>query len=638
MAVLGVAASGCFGARVGSGADSGAPGGSPADGGVDRGANAGAGGGCTAAGAGGAAGSVQSATIVVDTPSGQAATETLDGYCDLLEAVQAANTDRPVHECAAGCGADRIVLAGGSSYPLAKTLRITGPVAIGVAEATAGGAGTTANIVAAPGFVTDTADRLSSCMILARAADGVVRLSDVSLSQPPDVTLTGACVSFGALEVRRARVTGFRKGGIAAYCLPELGCNGGAAATEQTTLAVLGSLISENRSPVNGGGVSTEGAGVALVVEHSAVIDNVAQNFGGGLYFGGAGNTQRVEHSTISGNAASNGAGIMVGFPILAGSSLSVSNSTISRNVATYSGGGLEFHGNTAQALTVVSSIIAGNTSTTSPETDINTAWSGGHFRCARGSLIFVPSGLTTPEQEPGPAPCRFDVADPVLTPLARMGGTGNLPVHVPRPGSPALDAAIGDEAMEQQRDGWIPLYDQSPPPAWMVFERVVDGDGDGTAVRDLGAYEVNDVWQTELLAIHGKGPGTHAVVIAPMGYQRGAGTAYAAGGGAGDSITYLLPVAEAGGYEISVRVLRRPDGGQLQAAVADGPAGPWIELGPVQDTFATTDEFATLALSTTHTFGAAGAKLLRFTVVGKNAASTGHVLNLDAIRLRPLP
>ena len=82
--------------------------------------------------------------------------------------------------------------------------------------------------------------------------------------------------------------------------------------------------------------------------------------------------------------------------------------------------------------------------------------------------------------------------------------------------GSPAIDAVVGDTRPGQQRDPWIDNFDTGTPAAWTLFDPLVDGDGDGTAARDLGAIERSDRWQTELLAVRAQGPATHTVVTIP--------------------------------------------------------------------------------------------------------------------------
>jgi hypothetical protein len=255
-------------------------------------------------------------------------------------------------------------------------------------------------------------------------------------------------------------------------------------------------------------------------------------------------------------------------------------------------------------------------------------------FQCHLDSLVHVAAGLPAPQQG-GDIPCRHDVADALLGPLMPMGGTSNLPLHPLLHGSPAIDATPDDLADDQQRDPWVAIADDRPPPPdWMMFERVVDGDGDGTAVRDLGAFEANEVWQTELLQVRAKGPGPHTVVTTPAGYARGAGTSYAATGASGEFVTYVVPIAEAGSYQLSVGLRRADDAGQLQAAVADDPAGPWLELGPLHDTYALSARFDEVPLARLDV-AAASPKFVRFTVPGKHTESRSFHLYLDYIRVK---
>jgi hypothetical protein len=65
---------------------------------------------------------------------------------------------------------------------------------------------------------------------------------------------------------------------------------------------------------------------------------------------------------------------------------------------------------------------------------------------------------------------------DPLLGPLENNGGLG--PTHAPLPGSPVIDG--GDNATCEQKDQrYVP--------------RPIDGDGNGTAVCDIGSVEAGD-------------------------------------------------------------------------------------------------------------------------------------------------
>ena len=148
-------------------------------GGGGTGGGGGAGGGGTGGtgGTGGAAGSSPDG-IVVDTRSGQVASETADGSCDVLEAIAAATTGQSVRECANPGGSKRIILTGGRSYPTRKTLRLRDGV-----EIAATGPSGSATITPASGWFADPGDPATSCLVHAASATGVIKLTDVTLSQ-----------------------------------------------------------------------------------------------------------------------------------------------------------------------------------------------------------------------------------------------------------------------------------------------------------------------------------------------------------------------------------------------------------------------------------------------------------------------
>jgi len=605
------------------------------------------GGGSGTGGTGGTGGTTPADGIVVDTPSGRAATETIDGACDLLEAVAAATTGQTVHECANPNGSRRIILAGGGSYPIGKTLRFATaatadhPLQVGIADGTTGNA----TITATNPWLVDPGDPPTSCLLSA-SGDTFVELSDVTLTQAPSLNLAGACLTSGWLTIQRGHVTGFRRGGISGTCLPETGCDYNASMMSATaTIQVRNSLVDLNTTAGDGGGIYSSGLGATVVVYHSSIVNNTAAGSGGGVYLGGGWNTDVIRGSTISGNSANVGGGVTVKFQCV-NTYLNLYNSTITNNTAQVTGGGIQFEPASLdcsrQDVSVYWSIIAGNHAVTTDESNINAGWVTddqgrpfGIFNCYGGSMIHVAPGLPRPNEID--APCFIDTRDPRLGPLTPMGGVGDLPAHPLLTGSPAIDAAPTDQNIEDERDGWVPFIDPPVPAsdAWMLFDRMVDGNGDGTAAPDFGAIERLGRWQTELLAVADKGAASHQVVTAPAGFDRGAGTSYAATSATNEFVTYRLPIGEPGYYDIAAGVLQTPNGGKLQMAVANDPGGPWTDLGSAQDTFATSPTFASFGPFAGPLFASAGEKYLRFTVAGRNAASGGYQLSLDYIDAR---
>jgi len=577
--------------------------------------------------------------IVVTTPSGVTAVETRDGTCDILEAVTAAASGRTVDDCANPKGVKRIVLQAGRTYPVKKPLRLSAGTEIGIADGTAG----SATITAAPGFAVVAGDPSSACLVSVAAGKPEVWLRDVTLTQDPGLMLSGACITNGALNLRRVRVTGFRAGGVVATCLPAAGCDHEDDVNNWTTLRVMASLVDGNRSAGKGAGISSEGSGATVYVQHSSIVNNASDNDGGGIYLGGGWATNMIQASTISGNTTSGvGGGVLVRFAPMTITYVHIFSSTIANNTAAGAGGGIQFEPADqagTQDVWVFASIVAGNYSlSTELEWNINKDWyvtdgsrPSGTFNCLNGSFIYVAPGHPRPTDMGG---CTFDVRNPFLGPLTPMGGEGNLPLHPLLAGSPAVDAVVGNTRPGQQRDAWIDEVDTGTPATWTLFDPLVDGDGDGTAARDLGAIERSDRWQTELLAVRAQGPSAHVVVTIPDGWDRGAGTGYGATSATNEFVTYALPIGEPGRYDVSVGVRRDPAGGKFQLAIADDPAGPWTTLGTEQDGYASTAAFVSLGPFATQ-FASPGEKLVRFTVMGKNATSNGHRLYLDYIEAK---
>lgn len=175
------------------------------------------------------------------------------------------------------------------------------------------------------------------------------------------------------------------------------GTSGGALYLDGGTAIVDGSVLSSNA--VTGTASSATGAGVyvstgVITITHNSVITGnkviTGTNSGGGILMGGG--TLYLLNSTVAKNVAGGQAGgILIGNlaaayitdstifsntitrvasnsnggGIVAGGSVTVTNSIISNNAASGYGGGIQFSGSGGHILTVVSSTIANNSATT---------------------------------------------------------------------------------------------------------------------------------------------------------------------------------------------------------------------------------------------------------------------------------
>ncbi|MEG4121836.1 choice-of-anchor Q domain-containing protein, partial [Microcoleus sp. N9_B4] len=124
-----------------------------------------------------------------------------------------------------------------------------------------------------------------------------------------------------------------------------------------TTANIDSITIANGRIITNGGGIAV-GTGSTLNLSNSTVSGNratgapAANGKGGGIYNNG---TLTVTNSTISGNSATFNGGGINNF----GGTVTVTNSTISGNSATLNGGGL--HNNTSRRMDIIDSTISGN-------------------------------------------------------------------------------------------------------------------------------------------------------------------------------------------------------------------------------------------------------------------------------------
>ena len=153
----------------------------------------------------------------------------------------------------------------------------------------------------------------------------------------------------------------------------------------------------------------------------------------------------------------------------------------------------------------------------------------------------------------------------------------------------------------------------------------------------------INRVWvrlpaqnkfETELLAATETSGITHRIISDPS-FSGGEGTVLDSTA-TGQQVTYIIPGLQAGTYNVRVGVKKFSTRGQVQMAIAraDNPNG-FSNVGPVQDLYSSSPVFTELDCGT-WTPGSSSDKAVKFTVTGKNAASTGYSLSFDYILFTP--
>jgi predicted outer membrane repeat protein len=312
-----------------------------------------------------------------------------------------------------------------------------------------------------------------------------------------DLTVTDCEISYGG-AFTGAGIENYGKLALADSTVSHNTAGSFGGGVENLGILNVSSSVIEYNSGGDGGGIYNLFASLSL---HNAVVaGNTASGSGGGIYNQGS---MEIEDSTIRGNSAYSAGGISnrkdativkstisdnVATVWYGGGifndvlvSLSISNSTISGNQAlAFQGGGIFNFGaasltnatitanragaaggidHQGSSLTAVNSIIADNTASVAPNCGGNIT-SLGHNLSSDSACQFDKTG-------------DLQNTDPLLGPLADNGGPTNT--HALGAGSPAIDAGDDSVCGSSDQRGW---------------SRSVDGDGDGSAICDIGAYE----------------------------------------------------------------------------------------------------------------------------------------------------
>jgi CSLREA domain-containing protein len=393
--------------------------------------------------------------------------DTNDGVCDadcsLREAIAAAN----------GSSTDDTILFS-SLFNTAQTINLNGSeIAVsnnGILVLTAPGAnlltisGNNASRVF--GISTGTTAAISNVIIV--GGNGVGTL---------DSGFGGGIRNAGSLTLDNVTVrnnsANFSGGGIIQFAGSNLNVNNsiisGNTATNGGAIYSLsnGGLMNINNSTISNNMASSDGGGIfhnfdKLNLTNSTVSNNKAVNrSGGGIfnYFG----TLSISNSTISGNTANFEAGGILSD----NASTTVVYSTINNNMANASGGGVLAN---SGSFNLRNTIVADNTAVNRAPDFNGTLISQGY------NLIENISGATITGTTMG----NILSADPKLLPLGNYGGmTQTVP---PQPDSPAIDSADPDNVLAMDQRG---------------VARPRDGNGDGVARADIGAFEVRIITVT---------------------------------------------------------------------------------------------------------------------------------------------
>jgi hypothetical protein len=230
------------------------------------------------------------------------------------------------------------------------------------------------------------------------------------------------------------------------------GVRGGGINIYVGSLVMRESSFITNHSNGYGGGIANDGSYVSI--GSSEFSGNTAVTVGGGLRSNG---TTTIENTTFSGNHSDGaGGGIDNSDPSNPSAVLYLTNVTLYENTAGSGGGNLNLSSISSANVTLLNTLVAAGTPSNCDKAVIS---NGYNLENANSCGLAAAGDLVN--------------TDPRLQPLQNNGGPTRT--HALPPGSPAVDAGTNSGA---------PGIDQR------IVSRPQDGNNDGTATCDIGAYE----------------------------------------------------------------------------------------------------------------------------------------------------
>jgi len=246
------------------------------------------------------------------------------------------------------------------------------------------------------------------------------------------------------------------------------------------TLSITETVIRGNTAEIQGDGDEVLGGGISFMqgeIDHSEISNNMASSdnaltHGGGIHSSGM---LEITNTTVSNNTAITMSSDVNGGGLYANGAADVvlNNTTIAGNSSisdsgTTSGGGIE---NDGGSVSLSNSILALN--------------SAGMGTDCMGTITSGDFNLIGNASDCGFSPMSDDQVntDPMLGPLADNGGVTQTMVLLD--GSPAIDAA---DPADPSGAGTCEIDDQRGE------MRPFDGNDDGMAVCDIGAFELQEI------------------------------------------------------------------------------------------------------------------------------------------------